>query len=152
MLVPLGACVSVTTVLAANVTLHTPLVLPLLTVQLIAEGTLVITPLPAEPGAGETVSRCAAAVKAAETALVAPLVTGIVQVLPLQAPLKPSKLPPFDPPLSSVTVVPISKVALQVPLVTPAVTVHEMPDGELVTVPAPLPLPVTVTVPGAGTR
>ncbi len=34
-------------------------------------------------------------------------------------------------------------VLLQLPVATPAVTVHEMPAGELVTVPLPVPPPTT---------
>ena len=149
---PFGDWVSVTMLLATKYDVQVPLVVVPLITQLIPAGTLVITPLPAEPDPGATVTRCGAAVKAADTAVVTPLVMGSTQVPPLQAPLKPSKLPPFDPPLSSVTLVPASKGALHTPLVTPAVTVHAIPEGELVTVPAPVPVPVTLTVPRAGRR
>jgi hypothetical protein len=91
-------------------------------------------------------------VKPTETALVTPLVIGNVQVPPVQLPLKPSKLEPPVPVASSVTAVPAGNDALHMPLTKPAITVHEIPDGELVTLPFPVLVPLTVTIPGAGIR
>lgn len=139
-------------VLAGNVALQVPLVdVPLIT-QLMPTGVLVTTPLPAEPAPGATVTRCGAGVKPTLTALVTALTMARLQVAPVQAPPKPSKLPLCVLPPISATVLPAAKLALQMPLVTPAVTVHEIPEGELVTAPFPEPLPVMVTIPGGGTR
>ena len=67
------------------------------------------------------------------------------QVAPLHAPLKPVKLPPPLAVALSVTAVPEAKLAWQVPLATPDVTVQLIPPGVLVTVPEPPPEPVTVS-------
>lgn len=132
--------------------LHTPLVPAPLIAQLMPAGMLVITPPPAEPEPGATVSRNGAAVKPVVTALVTPLTIGSVQVLPVQLPVKPSKLDPLAPLAISVTVLPAENDALHTPLTKPAFTVHAMPEGELVTLPFPVPVPLTVIIPGAGTR
>ena len=148
---PLLTCCSVTTVLAANQAVHAPLDDEALTTQLMPTGMLVITPPPEEPAPGVTVSRCGAAVKPTRTADVTVVVIARTQVLPVQAPVKPSKLPLLLPPAISVTLLPASNDALQIPFVTPAVTVHERPDGELVTLPIPVPVPLIVTMPAGGT-
>ena len=129
-----------------------PLEVDPLRTQFIPVGLLVMTPPPAEPAPAATVSRCGAAVNVAVTALVTALETAIVHVPPTQAPLKPSKLPLLLPPPISDTDAPAPNVALHTPLVTPAVMVHEIPDGELDTLPVPLPVPLTDTIPAGGTR
>lgn len=149
---PLAVCCNVTTVLAAKKPVHTPLVVEPLSTQLMPAGELRITPPPADPAPAVTVNRCGAALNAALTADVTLLTTEIAQLPPVHAPVNPSKLPLFEAPPISVTVLPAAKVALQIPLVTPALTVHEIPDGELVTLPFPLPVPATVTMPAGGTR
>ena len=141
-----------TTVFAAKSAAQVPLVADPVSTQLMPMGVLVITPPPADPAPAVTVRRCGAAVKAAVTTLVMLLATATAQVPPVQAPLKPSKLAFAVPPATRVTVPPTSNEALQMPLVTPAVTVHEIPDGELVTAPVPVPTPLTVTIPGGGIR
>ena len=132
--------------------MQVPLDVEPLRTQFIPVGLLVMTPPPAEPAPAATVRRCGAAVNVAVTALVTALEKAIVQLPPMQAPLKPSKLPLLLPPPMSDTDAPASKVALHTPLVTPAVIVHEIPDGELVTLPVPLPAPLTDTTPAGGTR
>ena len=92
MLAPPGACISVTTVFAANATLHAPLVLLLVTVQLMPDGELVIVPLPRDIGDALTVNvtgggTLTAAVNAAETAVTLPELIDALQVAPVQAPL-----------------------------------------------------------------
>ena len=149
---PLVVCWSVTTDPAAKYAVQVPLDVDPLSTQFTPVGALVITPPPAEPAPAATVSLCGAAVKAAVTALVTPLVTAITQLPPVQAPVKPSKLPLLLLPPISDTDAPASNVAPHTPLVTPAVIVHEIPDGELVTLPVPLPVPLTATMPAAGTR
>jgi hypothetical protein len=131
---------------------HVPLVVVEFTRQLMPLGVLVITPPPLEPAPGAIVRRCGAAVNAAATAVVALLCTVMAQVAPVHAPANPSKLELLVPAPVRVTVLPASNVALQVPLATPALTVQERPDGELVTTPLPVPLPVNEIVPGVGTR
>jgi hypothetical protein len=149
---PLGACWTVTMVFSANSAVHVPLVPVPLNEQLIPAGILVMTPVPAEPAPGATVSRSGAAANPAVTALVTPLVTGSTHVPPVQLPVNPSKLPPPVLPATRVTVLPAANDALHTPLTKPAFTLHEMPEGELVTLPLPVPVPLTVTMPGAGTR
>lgn len=149
---PLADCCSITTVLAGKVALQVPLVDEPMITQLMPTGVLVTVPLPADPAPGATVSRCGAGVKPTLTALVTALTTDTVHVGPKQAPPNPSKLPFCVLPPISVTRLPASKLALQIPLVTPAVTVHAMPDGELVTAPLPVPLPEMVITPGCGMR
>lgn len=149
---PLVACCSVTTLLSGKSALQDPLDADRDTTQLIPAGVLVTTPDPVEPEPGATVMRCGAAVKPTLTALVTPLTIGTTQVPPVHDPLKPSKVAPFDPPPISVTAVAASKLVLQIPLVLPAVTTQEMPEGELVTAPVPVPVLVIVTMPGGGTR
>jgi hypothetical protein len=149
---PVVTCCSVTTVFAAKNAVHVPLVVEPLSTQLIPVGALVITPPPADPGPAVTVSRCGAALNAALTCDVTPVTLAIAHDPPVHAPLNPSKLPLLLLPAISVTVLPASNVALQIPLATPAVIVHEIPDGELVTLPVPVPVPVSVTMPGGGMR
>jgi hypothetical protein len=149
---PLVVCWSVTTLLAVKNAVQVPLVVVPLSTQLMPAGALVTTPPPADPGPAVTVRRWGAALKAALTADVTLDPIEIAQDPPVQAPVKPSKLPLLVLPPISVTVLPASKVPLQMPLTTPAVMVHEMPDGELVTLPLPVPVPVTVTMPGGGMR
>ena len=94
----------------------------------------------------------ASAVNVAVTARVSPREIAMTQLPPAQAPLKPSKLPLLVLPPMSDTDAPASNVALHTPLVTPAVIVHEIPDGELVTPPVPLPAPLMATTPAGGIR
>ena len=149
---PVLDCCSVTTVLSGKSALHVPLEADPEITQLMPAGTLVITPDPVAPAPRATVSRWGAAVKPTLTALVMPLVTGITHVPPVHEPAKPSKVPPLLAPPINVTGVLAAKLAVQIPVVIPAVIVHEMPDGELLTAPLPVPLPATVTIPGAGSR
>jgi hypothetical protein len=66
--------------------------------------------------------------------------------VPLQpAPLHPLKVDPLVPEAVSVTTVPLLYDELQVPLVFPAVAVHEMPAGAEPIVPEPVPLAATVS-------
>lgn len=76
-----------TSVFSGNSALHVPLVPAPFIEQLMPAGMLVITPPPAEPEPGATVSRNGAAVKPAVTALVTPLTMGSAQVPPVQLPL-----------------------------------------------------------------
>lgn len=149
---PTDVCCSVTTELAAKNPVQAPLVVEPLSTQLMPAGELTTVPPPAEPGPAVTVSRWGAALNAALTADVTLLTTAIAQLPPVQAPENPSKLPLFELPPISDTVLPAANVALQIPLVTPAVIVQVMPDGELVTLPLPVPVPVTVTIPAGGMR
>jgi hypothetical protein len=59
--------------------------------------------------------------------------------VPLQAPLQPANVEPGSGLVVKLTTVPLSKLARQV-------EPHEIPEGELVTVPPPVPLLVTVRV------
>ncbi|HYW50229.1 MAG TPA: hypothetical protein VE861_06470 [Gemmatimonadaceae bacterium] len=149
---PLADCCRVTMLPAANDALQLPLDVEPVTTQLIPEGMLVITPLPDDPAPGVIVRRCGPAVNPTLTADVIPLVVGSVQVAPVQAPVNPSKLPALLPPALSVTVLPAANEALHMPLVTPAVLVHEMPDGELVTLPVPVPAPLIAMMPAGSAR
>ena len=149
---PLGVSCSVTTVPAAKYAVHVPLDVDPLSTQFTPVGELVITPPPADPAPAATVRRCGAAVNAAVTALVTPLDTEMTQLPPVHAPVNPSKLPLLVLPPISDTDAPAANVALHTPLVTPAVIVQEIPDGELVTLPVPLPAPLTATMPAGGTR
>ncbi len=138
---PVVDCSRVTTVLASNSVVQVPLVKVPLSEQLMPAGELVTRPPPAEPLPAAIVRRCGAAVNPAVATAFTLLTTGIVQLVPMQAPVNPSKLDPALPPPISITFVPAANSAVQVPLVTPAALVHEMPDGELVTLPEPVPVP-----------
>lgn len=151
MLLPVGVCDSVTVVFVVNVTLHTPVVMPSLTVQLMPAGALVITPPPRDPAVGATTSVAGidGAEKPAPTDVVAPAPTVAVHDVPVHAPEKPPNalLPALC--ALSVTCVPAAKTEEQVPLAAPAVMLQLMPSGTLVTEPEPVPKPLTVSVPGA---
>ena len=148
---PAGICDRVTTVLVVKVTLHTPVVMPSFTVQLIPAGALVITPPPRDPAVGATtnVAGIDAAANPAPTGVVVPETTVAVHAVPAHAPVNP--LNALLPVLTafSVTFSPPANTAAQVPFTLPAVMVQLMPSGRLVTVPAPVPKPPTDSVPGA---
>jgi hypothetical protein len=142
----------VTNVPAAKNPVQVPLLVEPLSTQLMPDGVLVTSPLPPELAPGATVSRCGAAVKFAVTAVVIPLLMVRTHALPLQPPPNPSKLPLLLPAAFSVTVDAASNGALQIPLVTPAVMVHDNPAGELFTLPDPVPPPLIVIMPDGGRR
>jgi hypothetical protein len=134
-----------------NATLHTPLNAPLFMVQLMPAGELVMVPPPRDAGDGVTLS--VAGIDAAEnptpTVVVLPGTTVALQVVPLHAPLNPVNAP--FPVLTAfiATAIPAAKTDEQVPFVTPAEMVHEIPSGTLVTLPLPVPKPLIAIVPGA---
>ena len=131
MLLPVGVCASVTAVLPVNVTLHTPVVMPSCTVQLIPAGALVMVPPPREPGVG-AITRLAgidAAEKPAATDVVVPETTVAVHVTPEQAPVNPVNAPLPLLTAFSVTPNPPTNVAAQFPDDAPLVIVQVMPSG-----------------------
>ncbi len=162
--IPVGDCVSVTVVPEATIIVQVPVVVPSFTLQLIPAGLLVMVPLPRDAGDGPTVTFTGAggagggvsttgAVNPADTLLVALGAIVTAQVGPAQAPVNPLKLLLPLTAATSATAPPDGNEALHVPLATPALIVHAMPLGELVTLPLPVPKPVTASVPGgAGTR
>jgi hypothetical protein len=122
--------------LADNVTL-VPLAKLALQVpgQLIPVGTLVTVPDPL-PAIVTDSWNVTVAVKVAVTARAALIVTAQLPV-PVQAPLQPAKVEPVAGVSAKVTLVPLAKLALQLPG-------QLMPAGVLVTVPLPVPAAVTV--------
>lgn len=139
-----GACVTVTLVLSANAVLHVPVADRPLSAHESPDGALVSVPPPSVPVAAESVN-VGGAVNCAVTLDVTPVVSGTVHVLPEQAPLNPLNDARPDGVALSVTTVPGGNVVAHVPPATPDVTVHEIPDGTLVTSPLPVPPPLTAT-------
>ena len=135
----------------ANATLHTPLDDPLLIVQLIPDGALVMVPPPRDAGDAVTLSVAEFADELNPTPTVV-VVAGTMIALhdaPLHALLNPvnEALPLLV--ATTATAVPDANAEEQSPLATPAVIVHEIPSGTLTTVPLPLPTLLIASEPGA---
>jgi hypothetical protein len=73
------------------------------------------------------------------------MVTVHVIELPVHAPVQPANQLPTLGAAVSVTCVPATSDALQLPVWGPVVAPHEMPAGDVVTEPLPMPLVVTLS-------
>src|SRR5687768_11011362 len=137
-----GVAVRVTCAPWLSCATQSPLATPAVAVQLTTFGTEVTVPFPVPPA--PTVSWRATKVKLAVTAR--SLVIVSEHVVPVQAPVHPTKVLPKAGVAVSVTVAPCVNAREHVPLTVPAALVHPTPAGVDETLPLPGPAPPTVSV------